>query len=258
MLPYHHIDPIAFSIGPISVHWYGIMYLLAFISGWFLLKILAKKTFSKFSLHEVEDLVSWFVIGVLLGGRLGYILFYDLPNYLNNPIEIFQVWNGGMSFHGGFLGVLLVLFIWSKKHKKKFLDLTDFVAPTVPLGLFFGRIGNFINGELWGSQSNIAWAMFFPTGGNVPRHPSQIYEALTEGILLFIILWILAMKPQKQGIISGYFCIFYAIFRSFCEIFRVPDIQYGYFFDYLTMGQILSFPMFLLGIYLVIRAKKLN
>ncbi len=255
MLPYHNIDPVAFSVASFDVHWYGIMYLFAFLGGWLLLRVMANYKHSKFTAQEVEDLMSWLILGVLLGGRLGYIIFYDLPSYINSPLEIFQVWKGGMSFHGGFLGVLFVLFLWARKHKKNFIDLTDFIAPAVPLGIFFGRIGNFINGELFGHQSNVAWAMFFPSGGPFPRHPSQLYEAILEGLLLFIILWVLALKPRKRAYISGAFCLFYAIFRSFCELFRVPDVQYGYFLNYLTMGQILCIPMFLLGIYLIRRAK---
>ncbi len=255
MLPYHNIDPVAFSIASINVHWYGIMYLFAFLGGWFLLRIMANYSHSKFTANQVEDLMSWLIIGVLLGGRLGYIIFYDLPSYLESPWEIFQVWRGGMSFHGGFLGVLAVLYIWSRKHKKNFVDLTDFIAPAVPLGIFFGRMGNFINGELYGNVSNMPFAMFFPHGGPYPRHPSQLYEAFLEGLLLFLILWILALKPRKRCFISGVFCVGYATFRSFCELFRVPDVQYGYFLNYLTMGQILCIPMFLLGIYLIIYAK---
>ena len=258
MLSYHDIDPVAFSLGSFfQVHWYGIMYMLAFLAGWFLLRIQAGKRGSKFTSNDVEDLLSWLILGVILGGRLGYILFYDLPVYLDSPLEVFKVWNGGMSFHGGFLGVLTVLFFWSWKHHENFLDLTDFVAPVVPVGLFFGRIGNFINGELWGMQTSLPWAMVFPSGGNIPRHPTQLYEALLEGLALFIILWTLSQRTRTNGFISGVFCVGYAVFRSFCEIFRVPDQQYGYFFDYFTMGQFLCLPMLFLGIYLLVRARKL-
>ena len=258
MLPYHNINPVAFSFGSmINVHWYGIMYMLSFLVAWLLLRTLARRQDSKFTPDDVEDLITWFILGVILGGRLGYILFYDLPTYLASPLSIFKIWNGGMSFHGGFIGVLTVIFFWCKKHKKNFLDLTDFIAPVAPIGLFFGRIGNFINGELWGVQTNLPWGIIFPYSGDLPRHPTQLYEGLLEGLLLFLILWTIAQKPRKNGFISGIFCIGYAVFRSFSEIFRVPDPQYGYFLEYFTMGQILSLPMLFLGIYLVIRANKL-
>ncbi len=248
MLAYHNINPVAFSIGSfLQVHWYGLMYLFAFLGGWALLRLRAKKQGSLFSVQDVEDLVTWIVLGVLLGGRLGYILFYDLPSYLEHPLEIFQIWKGGMSFHGGFIGVLVAMCYWSKKRGHNFVDTMDFIAPVVPLGLLFGRIGNFINGELWGTASNVPWAMVFPTGGNKARHPSQLYEAFTEGLLLFIILWVLSQKKRTRGYISALFCIGYATARSFCEIYRVPDAQYGYFFGFLTMGQILCIPMFILG-----------
>lgn len=259
MLAYHDINPVAFSLGPvINVHWYGIMYMLSFFIGWVFLHISANKAESKFTPKDVEDFITWIILGVILGGRLGYIVFYDLPAYIDSPLEILKVWNGGMSFHGGFLGVLTALFAWSWKHHRNFIDLTDFIAPAVPIGLFFGRIGNFINGELWGTQSTLPWAMAFPTGGAVFRHPTQLYEGLLEGLLLFLILWGLSRKTSANGFISGVFCVGYSLTRSFCEIFRVPDPQYGYFLEYFTMGQILSLPMLFLGIYLLIRANKLT
>lgn len=257
MLPYHNIDPVAFSLGSfVNVHWYGIMYVLAFIFGWCLLRVQAERPGALLDLKKVEDLVTWIILGVLLGGRLGYILFYDLPYYLESPLDVFRVWNGGMSFHGGFLGVALALFLWSYKHKIQFLELTDFIVPIIPLGLFFGRLGNFINGELWGLPASLPWAMQFPRGGATYRHPTQLYEALFEGILLFLVLWFLARKKHDTGFLSGLFCIGYALSRSFCEIFRVPDPQYGYFFEYITMGQILSLPMLILGILLLRNAHK--
>jgi len=258
MLPYHNIDPVAFSLGTIiDVHWYGVMYLLAFVFAWVFLRALAHRRGSQFTPHDVEDLITWLIIGVLVGGRLGYIFFYDLPVYIASPLGAFKVWNGGMSFHGGFVGVIVVLFFWSLKHRKNFLDLADFIAPGAPICLFFGRVGNFINGELWGIHTNMPWGMVFPSGGNMPRHPTQLYEGALEGIILFLILWQLAKKPRPTGFVSGVFCIGYAIFRSFCEIFRVPDPQYGYFLEYFTMGQLLCIPMLFVGIYLIMRANKL-
>lgn len=255
----HDIDPVAFSIANVvSVHWYGIMYMTALLMSWFVLRLLARRHGSKLNADEVEDLVTWIILGIILGSRLGYILFYDLPHYMAYPLDMFKVWQGGMSFHGGFLGVLFVLFVWSWKKHKHFLDVTDFIAPAVPVGLFFGRMGNFLNGELWGIHSNLSWAMVFPSGGDLPRHPTQLYEGLLEGFLLFLILWILAKKPRQNGFLSGVFCIGYAVFRSTCEFFRVPDPQYGYFYEYFTMGQFLSLPMLFIGMYLVARACKLK
>lgn len=255
----HNIDPVAFSIANVvSVHWYGIMYMTALLASWFILHILAKRRGARLNSEEVEDLVTWIILGIILGSRLGYVLFYDLSHYISYPLDMFKVWQGGMSFHGGFLGVLSVLLIWSWKKHKNFLDVTDFIAPAVPVGLFFGRMGNFLNGELWGITTNIPWAIVFPSGGDLARHPTQLYEAFLEGVLLFVILWMLAKKPRQNGFLSGIFCIGYAFFRSMCEFFRVPDPQYGYFFEYFTMGQFLSLPMFFIGIYLIARARKLK
>lgn len=259
MLPYHNINPVALSFGSyVNVHWYGIMYVLAFLCAWFLLRVRASRPNALLDTKKVEDLVTWSIMGVLLGGRLGYVLFYDLPYYLDNPFNIFKVWNGGMSFHGGFLGVLLVCFLWGRKHKFHFLDITDFIAPVVPIGIFFGRIGNFINGELWGIRTTLPWGMQFPRGGDIYRHPTQLYEALLEGVILFLIVWILAKKEHERGFISGIFCFGYGFFRFLCEILRVPDPQYGYFLGHITMGQILCLPMLFIGIILMYNAYQLK
>lgn len=253
----HNLDPVLFSIKPyISIHWYGTMYFLAFVCGWLIARFFAKRPQSKFSPKNVEDLVSYVILGVILGGRLGYIVFYDLPYYLQNPLDMLKIWQGGMSFHGGFLGVLTALWLWAKKNGKSFIDLTDFIAPCVPIGLFFGRIGNFINGELWGRETTVPWAVIFPTGGSVPRHPSQLYEAGLEGALLFLILFLLALKSPKRGVVSAVFCIGYGLARCFVEFYRVPDPQYGYFLGFVTMGQILCLPMFAAGFVLLWLAKK--
>ncbi len=253
----HDFSPIAFSLGSyITVHWYGLMYVIAFFCGWLLARYFTTLPHAKFTKNDVEDLFTYVILGVLLGGRFGYVLFYDITYYLANPLDIIKIWQGGMSFHGGFLGVLTALFIWSKKHHCSYIELTDFIAPCVPIGLFFGRIGNFINGELWGLESNVSWAVLFPSGGNVPRHPSQLYEAGLEGLALFLLLFILAKKEVNKGIISGTFCIGYALARSFVEFYRVPDPQYGYIFNFITMGQILCLPMIFVGIVLFYLAKK--
>ncbi|MCF6775953.1 prolipoprotein diacylglyceryl transferase [Thiotrichales bacterium 19X7-9] len=253
MLTYPKIDPIAFSIGPLKVHWYGIMYLLGFISAWLLGRHRAKKPFSPIDVNQVADAIFYGALGVIVGGRLGYMLFYDFSNFINAPWIIIRVWDGGMSFHGGLLGVVLALALYSYKLKINAFDLIDFFAPMVPLGLLFGRIGNFINGELWGRVTDSSFAMIFPTGGPLPRYPSQLIEALLEGVVLFIILWIISMKPRQRLIISANFALFYGLFRFIAEFFRQPDPQMGYvLFDWMTMGQVLSVPMIAFGILVII------
>lgn len=253
----HDLNPVLFSVEPfVSVHWYGMMYVFAFVLGWLLARYFAGLPHSRFTKQNVEDLVTSVILGVILGGRIGYILFYDLPFYLANPLEIFKIWQGGMSFHGGFLGVLAALLLWAKKNHKDFIELTDFIAPCVPIGLFFGRIGNFINAELWGKESSVPWAVIFPTGRNVPRHPSQLYEAGLEGLVLFLLLFFLAKKNPPKGTVSAVFCIGYALARSFAEFYRIPDPQYGYFLGFVTMGQILCLPMFLIGFILLYLSRK--
>lgn len=253
----HSIDPIFLSLEPfINIHWYGMMYIFAFFFGWAIALYFAKQPHSNFTKHDVEDLITYIILGVILGGRLGYVLFYDFPYYSAHPDEIFKIWQGGMSFHGGFLGVLIMSLYWAQKNKKDYIELTDFIAPCVPLGLFFGRIGNFINGELWGKESTLPWAVIFPGGGNVPRHPSQLYEAGLEGFVLFCVLFFLAKKNPPKGYISAIFCIGYALARCLVEFFRIPDPQYGYFLGFITMGQILCLPMFLIGFILLYLSKK--
>jgi phosphatidylglycerol:prolipoprotein diacylglycerol transferase len=248
---YPHIDPVALSLGPLSIHWYGLMYLLGFVFAWLLGRYRASA--HGWTTAEVEDLLFYGALGVVLGGRLGYILFYDLPTNLAHPSNIIRIWEGGMSFHGGLLGVLIAFWWFARKQKRTFFEVSDFIAPMVPIGLFFGRIGNFINGELWGRVSDVPWAMAFPTGGPLPRHPSQLYEALLEGLILFILLWILSAKPRKKGLISGVFMLGYGVFRFVIEFVRVPDPQYGYIaFDWLTMGQILCLPMVLVGVVIIL------
>ena len=197
------IDPVAFSIGSLQLRWYGLMYLLAFFVGWGLARWRASRPGSGWKTVDVDDLLTFVMLGVILGARLGYVLFYDLPAYIDDPGEILRIWNGGMSFHGGLLGVLCAFWYFARTRKKSFLEVSDFIAPLVPQGLFWGRMGNFINGELWGKVSDVPWAMVFPTGGPWPRHPSQLYEGLLEGLVLFVVLWIFSARPRKAGAVSG-------------------------------------------------------
>jgi phosphatidylglycerol:prolipoprotein diacylglycerol transferase len=250
MLNYPNINPVAVHIGPIAVHWYGLMYLIGFILAWALGCYRAKRSDGVWTADQVSDVIVYGALGVILGGRIGYMLFYDLPGFFHQPTLIFKVWDGGMSFHGGLLGVIIAMWIFSRRHKKNIWDITDFIAPLVPLGLCAGRLGNFINGELWGKVSHVPWAMVFPTGGLLPRHPSQLYEALLEGIALFLILWFYSSKKRPRFAVSAMFLLFYGIFRFFVEFFRVPDAQYGYLaFGWVTMGQILSVPMIVIGAF---------
>lgn len=251
MLKYPEIDPVALQIGPISIHWYGIMYLIGFGAAWWLGSRRAKVQGAVFKPEQVSDLIFYGALGVILGGRLGYILFYDLANYLSNPLNIFKIWQGGMSFHGGLVGVLIAMWLFGKKYKRSFFQVTDFIAPMVPIGLGAGRIGNFINGELWGRVSDVPWAM--TTRPGIPaRHPSQLYEAFLEGIVLFLILWFFSSRPRPTMAVSALFLIFYGLFRFSVEFVRTPDDQIGYLaFGWLTMGQVLSTPMVILGIVLI-------
>ncbi len=252
-MQFPHIDPIAFSFGFINIHWYGLMYVLAFLVGWFLASYRASKNGSGWTKAEVNDLVTWIMLGAILGGRLGYILFYDLAFYMANPKEIFYVWNGGMSFHGGLLGVLLVILLWSIAHKHRFLETVDFIAPTIAPGLMFGRIGNFINSELWGKTTEVSWGIVFPNAGLLARHPTQLYEAALEGFLLFLIIWVYSSKDRPEGAVSGLFAILYGSFRIIVEFFREPDMHIGYLYgDWLTMGMVLSLPLIALGLILLL------
>jgi len=245
---YHDLNPVAFQLGPLKVHWYGLMYLVAFSIGWWLGRVRAAKPGSGWKPEQMGDLLFYYALGAVLGGRLGYTLFYNLPAFLDNPLLILQVWKGGMSFHGGLLGVLAGVWLFGRKYQKRFWDIADFIAPLVPLGLGVGRIGNFINGELWGAPTQGGWGVVFPTGGSVPRHPSQLYEALLEGLVLFIILWLFTAKPRPTMAASGVFAMGYGLFRFIVEFVRQPDQHIGYLaFGWLTMGQLLSIPMILIG-----------
>lgn len=256
MLTYPNIDPVAFHIFSWPVYWYGLMYLVGFVSAWLLLSFRSRNPARGFTQDQVSDLVFFAALGAIIGGRLGYMLFYDFNNMVSNPLLIFQTWKGGMSFHGGCLGVLIAMFWCAHKFKKPFLALTDFIAPAVPVGLGAGRIGNFINSELWGRTTDVAWGMVFPNGGPLPRHPSQLYEFALEGVVLFLILWIFSSKPRPLGAVSGLFALGYGVFRCSVEFFREPDAPIGYFFGWVTEGQLLSIPLILVGILLLIWAYK--
>lgn len=255
MLIYPRINPVALHLGALKIHWYGLMYLLSFILGWFLMNYRARKFQLDWSGDKIADLVFYIAIGVLLGGRIGYMIFYDFPGFIHAPWIIIKVWDGGMSFHGGLLGVILMTWLWSRKQKKHFWDIGDFIAPIIPVGLAAGRIGNFLQGELWGKVTNVPWAMVYPQAGSLPRHPSEIYEFLLEGVLLFIILWGYSAKPKPRMAVSAMFLLSYGVLRFFAEFFRMPDPQYGYLaFGWLTMGQVLSLPMVVVGMVLLVVA----
>lgn len=271
----HQIDPIALSLGPFKIHWYGLMYLLAFASAWWLgrQRIRAGRL-PGVDMNGLSDLAFYGMLGVVLGGRIGYILFYSFGAFLDNPLMIFKVWEGGMSFHGGLLGVMAAALWWTRKQKMHFFDTMDFVAPLVPAGLGFGRIGNFIGAELWGKYTQAGWGVIFPsTDPNVlklglnaaqlqaqygagaldkfARHPSQLYQAFLEGLVMFCVLWWYSRKPRPRYAVSGMFALLYGVFRFLVEFVRVPDEGIGYLaFGWLTMGQVLSLPLIALGLFL--------
>lgn len=254
MFQYPGFDPVAISVGPLAIRWYGLMYLLGFLSGWLLARHRAKQAWRGWTVEQVDDFMTYVILGVVLGGRLGYILFYQTHLIWSDPLEIFAIWHGGMSFHGGLLGVVLACWGFARKYAKPLLDVGDFVAPLIPPGLFFGRLGNFINGELWGRVTDGPWGVLFPQAGPLPRHASQLYEAALEGVVLFCIVWIFSAKPRHRGAVGGVFLFCYGIFRFTVEFARQPDVQLGYIaFGWLTMGQLLCVPMMLLGAWLLLR-----
>ncbi|CAG9295799.1 prolipoprotein diacylglyceryl transferase [Celerinatantimonas diazotrophica] len=257
---YPHIDPVAFSIGPIEVHWYGLMYLVGFIFALFCANRYADRDDNDWNRNQVSDLLFYCFLGVILGGRIGYVLFYQFPLFISHPVYIFKIWDGGMSFHGGLIGVILAMFYFARKTHRHFFVVADVVAPLVPFGLGAGRIGNFINGELWGRVTDVPWALIYPDAGPLPRHPSEIYEFLLEGVLLLIILQVYSRRKPPLGAVSGMFMFLYGCFRCFAECFRQPDPQLGFFSFGTTMGQILSIPMIIIGAWILIwsyrRAKR--
>lgn len=249
MLTYPHVERIALQIGPITIYWYGVMYLLGFALAWVLATLRVKKLKLNFNNETISDFIFYCAIGGVLGGRLGYVLFYEPSYFLHHPLSIFATWHGGMSFHGGIIGLIISLFFFARKVKLPFLTMLDFTAPLAPLGMALGRIGNFINAELLGRVTTVPWGMIFPDGGPLPRHPSQLYEALGEGIFLFTIVWLYSAKPRPRGTVSALFFLVYGVVRFGCEFFRQPDQYLGFIaFDWLTMGQLLSLPIIIIGI----------
>lgn len=250
------INPVAFHIGPLAVHWYGIAYVVG-ILGWWQYSLWLTKKFPLVDRKMVDDYLGWAIIGVILGGRLGYVLFYNPQKYLANPVEIIQVWKGGMAFHGGLLGVVIATALYTTRRKILFLNFSDLACCGVPIGLFFGRIANFINGELYGRITDSSWSVVFPQGGPFPRHPSQLYEAVFEGVVLFLLLAYGALCtswPQRRGLLTGIFLTGYGLARIGAEYFREPDAFLGYFAGGVTMGQILSLPVLGFGLFLIVRA----
>lgn len=252
-----NIDPVAIALGPVKVHWYGLMYVIGFLALWFFTSRRAQLPNSGWTKEQVGDLVFYGALGVILGGRIGYMLFYNLSQYVAHPLDILKIWEGGMSFHGGLIGVLLAMLYFARKSGKTFFMVADFIAPWTPIGLGLGRLGNFINHELWGRTTDVPWGMVFRDGGPLPRHPSQLYQAALEGVALFLILWLFTRKPRPTASVSGLFLVSYGIFRVLAEFVREPDAQLGYLaFGWLTMGQVLSVPMILFGIGLMVWAYK--
>ena len=253
MLIHPQFDPIAFQIGPVAVRWYGLMYLVGFVLFAFLGKYRARQNLlTGWHPRDIDDMLLYGVFGVILGGRLGYVLFYKPLYYFAHPLEILSVWQGGMSFHGGLLGVLVALWLFARSRHKRWLDVTDFVAPLVPLGFAAGRIGNFINGELWGRVTSVPWAMVFPQAGPEPRHPSQLYQFALEGLLLFAMLWLYTQRRRPVGAASGWFLVGYGLCRFGVEYTREPDGFLGYLALGLTMGQWLSLPMIVIGAAIIL------
>ena len=255
---YHALDPVAFSFGPLVVRWYGIAYLLGFVIGGFLLYHIARRWKLDLSSDDVVNVMTGVCLGIVLGGRLGYVLFYGAGYYLSHPLEILAINQGGMSFHGGLIGAIVGGSIVCKASKISIPTICDIGVCVAPVGLFFGRCANFVNGELWGKETDLPWGVMFPTGGDVYRHPSQLYEALLEGLVMFVLLWLLWRKlpPRPQGTFMGVFLVWYGIARILVEFVRVPDSQLGYLFGFVTMGQLLSLPLIICGVALLVWAHK--
>ena len=253
MLVHPDIDPVAFSIGPLAVRWYGLMYLAGFGAGWWLGTRRIAQGLAPITRQQLSDLIFAVMLGVVLGGRLGYVLFYKPGHFAANPLEIFAIWQGGMSFHGGLLGVIVAMALVARRQGVEFLRLMDFIAPLTPLGLAAGRLANFINGELWGRATDLPWGMVFRGAGDVPRHPSQLYQAALEGLALFVLLWWFSAKPRPRGQVSGLFLAGYGVFRFVVEFTREPDAYLGLLALNLSMGQWLSLPMILIGGWLFVR-----
>ena len=258
MIPYPDFNPVLLKLGPLKIRWYGLMYVIGFIVVYFLLRSQVRKNSIPLDKDGVYDFLSYAALGVILGGGLGYVLVYNFPYYISHPLDILSVWKGGMSFHGGFVGVLVAGWLFTRKRQIRFLQLADLAVLPVPIGLFLGRIGNFINGELFGRETDVPWCMEFPMGGPICRHPSQLYEAFMEGIVLFSILFFLSRKERPEGFLFGTFIACYGLFRTIGEFFRQPDPQLGFLIGPVTMGQMLSVPMIFVGMGVVIFSLRKN
>jgi phosphatidylglycerol:prolipoprotein diacylglycerol transferase len=261
VIPFPAINPVLISIGPLAVRWYALAYIVGIVAGWFYARaIIASERLwggpAPMTAIDFDDFVIWITLGIILGGRTGYVLFYNLPYFAAHPIDILQLWNGGMSFHGGVTGCIIAIVLFALHRGIPMLSLGDVTAAVAPIGLFLGRIANFINGELWGRPTDVPWAMVFPNGGPIPRHPSQLYEAALEGIVLFIVLGVLVRADalKRPGIIAGAFALGYGVARIICELFREPDAQLGFLWGGLTMGMLLCIPLMLAGIAVLIVA----
>jgi phosphatidylglycerol:prolipoprotein diacylglycerol transferase len=255
IVTFPHIDPVLISIGPLAVRWYALAYIVGIIAGWIYARAIigSPKLWggrAPFTVAAFDDFIVWITLGIILGGRIGYVLFYNFPHFREHPSEILQLWNGGMSFHGGVLGSVLATVLFALRRGISILSLGDVTLAVAPIGLFLGRLANFINGELWGRPSDVPWAMIFPTGGPVPRHPSQLYEAALEGLLLLAVLGVLVRcgALKRPGLVSSSFAVIYGVLRIFCEFFREPDVQLGFLWGGLTMGMLLSIPLIVAGV----------
>ncbi len=264
-IPFPQIDPVLIQFGPVSIHWYGIAYVAGIVLGWLYARALVSNDRlwggkAPFGVLDLDDFLIWAVAGIILGGRTGYVLFYDLPQFIAEPMRIFMLWEGGMSFHGGLLGTIIAMMLFARSRKFNALSLFDVVAASAGFGIFFGRLANFINQELWGRISEMPWAVIFPAAGPEPRHPSQLYEALLEGLVLLVLLRLLThgfLKLKTPGFVAGAFISWYALARIFVEFFRLPDAQLGYLYGgWLTMGMVLSLPMLAIGIWAMVHAMR--
>ena len=265
ILPYPAINPVLIHLGPLAIRWYALAYIVGILAGWvYARSIIASERLwggpAPLTVVDFDDFVIWITLGIILGGRIGYVLFYNLPLFAAHPLQMFELWNGGMSFHGGFLGCMVAIILFALKRRIPMFSLGDVTTAVTPIGLFLGRIANFINGELWGRPTDVPWAMIFPTGGPVPRHPSQLYEAALEGIVLFIVLNVLIRLGalKRPGVVAGSFALGYGIARVTCEFFREPDPQLGFLWGGLTMGMLLCIPLMLAGIGILAYAARCN
>jgi phosphatidylglycerol:prolipoprotein diacylglycerol transferase len=263
LIPYPRIDPILVHIGPLAIRWYALAYIFGILIGWAYARALVRSEKwwggkPPLSVTDFDDFVLWVTLGIILGGRIGYVLFYNLPFFAAHPLQIFELWTGGMSFHGGFTGCVVAVVLFAKSRGLSILSLGDITCAVGPIGIFLGRLANFVNGELWGRPTDVSWAMIFPTGGPIPRHPSQLYEAGLEGLALLAFLYVMIRLGalKRPGLIIGSFAMFYACARSFCEFFREPDVQLGFLWGGATMGQLLSIPLFIAGVCFVVYALK--